>query len=561
MLYTSGVTLALFFSAVALKGVQEPRGTESETCGVISLCWEITSNVTSERKLYLNSNNVLEAERVRKSGSWFLEPRTQHTLRYSQGNKSSTWRIYTMCPPHLQVASLNGSGAEMALMHTANLKMEDTKLSFQFQKNVRLGCQGELLYFSEADGVALALVLANQFPLKISTVNTSLSLSWDFRDCFLKDSLCTLLLSDEDGNNLSQVIVQDQNHETTGLMPCKRYMACLNIAGQHDICAATKTDPMPPSNLTIITSSANSVTVYWDKPALGSLDWFQLDVHLLGQKGEVINPLLQSYSLIQSRTSFLIDGLPSCQKVNISLVTVCEAAEVKKSAEIFVVANTAPVKFVKVTQTAGSTDGYTVSWSVTGDPAKILFYIYKNGTLHRAQKQTEYVSTGLKPCTLETLTLKAVCGTGAVADMRTITVATAPEVITNLSYQHTVDGGFFSWNSPPVFHGIHIRIDNRVMAFTRKNYYRALGLNTCTKYRYVFEAACGRWRSKAVTRAEFTGCPIERPPPDHRHVIALPEKLHIPIYLPWKFSDYMSDPTSRAYIKLASIAKSKVRFK
>ncbi|GCB72610.1 hypothetical protein scyTo_0002089 [Scyliorhinus torazame] len=425
----------------------------------------------SSQKLYLNNNNVFDVERVRKSGSWLLEPWIQHTLQYSQMNKSSTWRIYTM------LVSLNG--AEKAPIHTANLKKEVSEPGFHFQRNNRLGCRGEMVYFSEADGVSLALVLANQFPLKISMVYTSLSLSWDFRDC-LKDSLCTLLLSDEDGNNLSQELVQDQNHKITNLMPCKRYTACLNIAGQHDICAAILTDPMPPSNLTIITLSANSVTVYWDKPALGNFDWFQLDAHLLGQKGEAANPLLQSYSLMQSGTTFLIDGLPACQKVNVSLMTVCEAAEVKKSAEIFVVADTAPVKFVKVIQTTGSTDGYTVSWSVTGDLLKILFYIYKNGTLHHAQKQT------------------------------------------------------------------------------KKSYYRALGLNTCTQYQYVFEAVCGGWRSKAITRAEFTGCPLDDPTSEHKYVKVLPEKLHVRIYFPWEFSDYMNDPTSRAYLKLATIAKSKI---
>ncbi|XP_038636143.1 uncharacterized protein LOC119954718 isoform X2 [Scyliorhinus canicula] len=552
MLCRSSVILLLLLSVVQLKGAHKAGETEPGTCGAISLCWEMTSSATSEsfsRKLYLNNNNVFDVERVRKSGSWLLEPWIQHTLQYSQMNKSSTWRIYTM------LVSLNG--AEKAPIRTANLKKEDSALSFHFQRNIRLGCRGEMVYFSEADGVSLALVLANQFPLKIRMAHTSLSLSWDFRDC-LKDSLCILLLSDEDGNNLSRVFVQDQNHKVTSLMPCKRYTACLNIAGQHDICAAILTDPMPPSNLTIITSSANSVTVYWDKPALGNFDWFQLDAHMLGQKGEATNPLLQSYSLMQSGTTFLIDGLPACQKVNVSLMTVCEAAEVKKSAEIFEVADTAPVKFVKVIQTTGSTDGYTVSWSVTGDLSKILFYIYKNGTLHHAQKQTKYVSTGLKPCTLETITLEAVCTTGAVADVRTITVATAPEVITNLFYLQTLDGGFFYWNSPPVFHGIDISIDNVLMAFTRKSYYRALGLNTCTQYQYVFEAVCGGWRSKAVTRAEFTGCPIDGPASEHKYVKVLPEKLHVRIYFPWEFSDYMNDPTSRAYLKLATIAESKI---
>ncbi|XP_067856097.1 zona pellucida glycoprotein d [Heptranchias perlo] len=415
-----------------------------------------------------------------------------------------------------------------------------------------------MLYSSERNGVALAVVLADRFPLTINTVSTSLSLSWDFRGCFLKDPLCTLLLFDVDGINLHQEIVHDQNREITGLTPCEHYTVCLSIAGHHDVCAATITDPMPPSNLTAVTSSSNSVTVYWDKPALGSFDWFRLNVYLLGQKGESANPLLQSYSLIQSGTTFVIDGLSACQKVNISFATVCEAAEVKESAGIFVVTDTAPVKFVKVTQTAGSTDGYSVSWSVAGDPSEILFYIYKNGTLQLTQKRTEYVATGLRPCTQESLTLEAVCRAGAVADSRTITVATAPEMITNLAYKQTADGGFFSWHSPPLFHGIRISVENVLMAFTRKNYYQVCGLASCTRYQYMFEAVCGRWNSKAVTRAEFTGCPIEAPPSVHKRITVLPEKVHVRIYFPWKFADFMNDPTSRAYLKLASIASSKI---
>ncbi|XP_043564781.1 uncharacterized protein LOC122559398 [Chiloscyllium plagiosum] len=554
----SSLALVFLVSVLILTGAQPSAGAEPETCGAISLCWEVTSSLTSERRqLYLNNNCVLEADR--KSGSWFLEPRMQHTLRYSLSNKSSTWRIYTMCPPHLLVDSLNGSGAQMFPIPFANSKIKDSDQSFQFQRSINLGCQGEVFHISEADGVALVLVRAAEFPLKITTVSTALSLSWGFRDCFLEGSPCTLLLFDASGNNVYRETVRDQTDEKIqALTPCECYTSCLTIAGQHDICAASITDPMPPSNLTIISSSAHSLTVYWDKPAFGSFDWFQLDVHLLGRRGEVANPLLQSYSLIQSGTTFLIDGLPACLKVNVSLASVCEVVEMKKSPEIFVVANLAPVKFVKVTQTAGSTDGYVVSWSVTGDPTEIFFYVYKNGALQCAQKQMEYISTGLQPCTQEILTVEAVCRTGAVADSRTITVATAPETITDLFYKRAVDGGFFSWKPPPVFHGVSISIVNTLTVFTRKNYYQVLGLESCTQYQFVFEVVCGHWRSEAITRTEFTGCPVDIPPSGYRSIVVLPETIHVHIYFPWMFSDYMNDPTSRAYVKLATIANSKI---
>ncbi|XP_048405380.2 uncharacterized protein LOC125461072 isoform X1 [Stegostoma tigrinum] len=556
MLYLNSLTLLLLFSAVILTGAQQPE--EPKTCGAISLCWEVTSSLTSERRqIYLNSNNVLEANRLRKSGSWSLEPRTQHTLQYSLANKSSTWRIYTMCPPHLLVDSLNGSGAEMSPIQFADLKIEDSDQRYQFQRSINLGCQGEVFYISEADGVALALVLAAEFPLKITTTSTAVSLSWGFKDCFFEDAPCTLLLLNASGNDVRQEMVRDQPYEIKGLTPCEGYTSCL-IVGQHDICAASTTDPMPPNNLTVISLSAHSLTVYWDKPALGSVDWFQLDVHLLGRRGEVNNPLLQSYSLIQSGTMVFINELPACQKVNVSIASVCEAVEIKKSPEIFVVANLAPIKFAKVTQTAGFTDGYVVSWSVNGNPSETFFYIYTNGTLQRAQEETEYISSGLEPCTQETLTVEAVCRTGAVADSRTIAVATAPETITNLFYKQTVDGGFFSWTPPPAFHGVSISVVNVLTAFTRKNYYQVLGLDPCTQYQYVFATVCGHWRSEAITRTEFTGCPLDIPPSGYRSIVVLPEKIHFCIYFPWMFSDYMNDPTSRAYLKLATIANSKI---
>ncbi|GCC22417.1 hypothetical protein chiPu_0000804 [Chiloscyllium punctatum] len=232
MLSLCSLALVFLVSALIVTGAQPSAGVEPETCGAISLCWEVTSSLTSER--------------------------------------SST-------PP----------GGFPKWKWCRNVSHPVYRL-----------------------------------------------------DCFLEGSPCTLLLFDASGNNVYRETVRDQtNEKIQALTPCECYTSCLTIAGQHDICAASITDPMPPSNLTIISSSAHSLTVYWDKPAFGSFDWFQLDVHLLGWRGKVANPLLQSYSLIQSGTTFLIDGLPACLKVNVSLASVCEMVEMKKSPEIFVVAN------------------------------------------------------------------------------------------------------------------------------------------------------------------------------------------------------------------------------
>eukprot|EP00062_Callorhinchus_milii_P010554 gi/632955577/ref/XP_007893532.1/ PREDICTED: uncharacterized protein LOC103179855 isoform X2 [Callorhinchus milii] len=419
---------------------------------------------------------------------------------------------------------------------------------------------GEILHFSEKDGFSLAVAIADHFPLEIITAPTSISpsVSSNFSSHIPEDLPCALLLFSSDENILHQETVQDRRLEFTGLMPCNQYTVCLTIGEDHSICATTVTDPTPPSNLTVITSSSDSVTISWDKPALGRFDWFLLKIYLFGQRGEAGDSLLQSYNLMQSGTAFVVDELPACQKVNISLAAVCEAAAIKTSQVIYIIAVTAPIMFKKVTQIAGSTDSYSVAWSVTGDPSEVTYDIYKSGVLQLSQKLSEYMSAGLKPCTQEILTVEAVCRDGSVADRRTITVATAPEMITALQYKCSMDGGFFSWHAPPTFHLIFISIDHILTSVTRKAYHLVTGLASCTQYQYKFEAVCGRWRSKAVIWTDATDCPVETSLSVYKSAIMLPGKMCICIHFPWKFADYMDDPSSRAYQELSAIAKSKI---
>ncbi|XP_051885735.1 uncharacterized protein LOC127578154 [Pristis pectinata] len=546
MLSRRGGSLALLVAAVLLVG--SSAGAEPGTCGTVSLCWDIASSITFAGKLYLNHNNVLDAGRIRKSGSWWLEPRGEHVLHFAYMTQSLTWRIYTMCPPHIEKLS-DGNVTEIQ-------GVEATEQSFLFQRNARLGCEGEVLYFFGTNDMSLAIVSADWFPLKINTVPTGLSLSWELGACFLKDLLCALLLYDVDGNNLHQEIIRGPNLDIPGLTPCTHYIVCLNIT-EHNICAITITDPLPASNLSLTASNSNSITIYWDKPALGDVDWFQLDVGLLGQNREATESPLQSYGLTQSGAAFLIDGLPACQWVRVSLVSVCEGATVKESTKVSLVAETA-LKFVKLAQTAASADGYGVSWSVSGDPSQVFFQVYRNGHLQLTQNQTEYVSTGLGPCTKEMFTLEAVCRNGPMADRRSITVSTAPDRVSNLIYKQTIDGGFFSWRSPPVHHGICVQVDNTSVAFTKRSYYQVSGLSACTRYQYTFQATCGQWLSEGTSWVAVTGCPIEARPSDRKSIIALPNKIHVRIHFPWQFADYMNDPSSRVYQKLAGVSSSKV---
>ncbi|XP_072913690.1 uncharacterized protein [Hemitrygon akajei] len=281
----AGSLLWLATSALLLRSSE---GAEPVTCGATSLCWDITSSVTFTGKLYLNYNNVLDIGKI-KSGSWWLEPRVEHVLHLTHATQSSTWKIYTMCPPHVEV--LNGSVTEVQ-------GVEDAKQSFLFQRNARLGCEGEVLYFLGTHDLSLVIVSADHFPLKINTVPTGLSFFWGFRTCFLKDPLCTLLLFDVDGNKLHQEIVIHPSLNITGLTPCRHYIVCVNIM-EHGVCAVTLTEPLPASNLSLITSTSNSVTVYWDRPVQGDVGWFQLDVILPERDGKDTESLLQSYNLTQ----------------------------------------------------------------------------------------------------------------------------------------------------------------------------------------------------------------------------------------------------------------------
>ncbi|XP_062915777.1 uncharacterized protein LOC134352383 isoform X2 [Mobula hypostoma] len=605
----------LLWLATSVLLLRSSEGAEPVTCGAISLCWDIASPITFTGKFYLNYNNVLDTGKI-KSGSWWLEPRVEHVLHLTHATQSSTWKIYTMCPPHLEV--LNGSVAEIQ-------GAEGAKQSFLFQRNARLGCEGEVLYFLGTHDLSLAIVSADHFPLKINTVPTGLSFFWRLRTCFLKDPLCTLLLFDIDGNKLHQDVVKHPSLNITGLTPCRHYIVCVNIM-DHGICAVTLTEPLPASNLSLITSNSNSVTIYWDKPARGDVDWFQLDVLLLEQNGEATESLLQSYNLTQSGVSFLVDGLPVCRQVRVSLKSACEGATVKESTNMSLVANTAPVKLVKLAQTAAADDGYKVSWSVSGDPSQVLFRVYRNGHLQLTQNRMEYVTVGIGPCTEEMFMLEVVCRTGAVADKKSIVVTTekyqqnhghdppsqhtfhpsslrekvqeledsysqiweqllsncdktaeriltqiwavpskyldlplAPVSVTDLIYKPTVDGGFFSWRSPPAYHGIRVQANNTLVAFTKKSYYQVSGLSACTQYLYIFQATCGPWMSEGISWVAVTGCPPEVRPSDRKSIIVLPNQIHFHIHFPWQFADYMNDPTSKAYLKLAGISRSKVR--
>ncbi|XP_055506562.1 uncharacterized protein LOC129706341 [Leucoraja erinacea] len=548
MLPGGGGSLALLIATILVPDV--PTGSASVTCGTVSLCWNIASNVTFTGKLYLNHYDVLKAGGIRRSGSWLLEQREEHTLHLMYPAQSLTWRIYTMCPPRLEELS-DGN-----VTGTRDLGL-DTGQNLLFRSKSKLGCEGEVLYLSRINVLLLTVVSVDGFPLKMDATPTVLSLSLDFGVCFLKDHLCTLQLSDVEGNKMQQMFVQDSKLEITGLTPCKSYIVCLNIM-DHGVCAKTITDSLPATNLDLVMSSSSSLTIYWEKPALGHVHWFRLDVALLGQAGEVAASQLRSYSLTQSGTAFLIQGLPACRKVHVSLASMCEGATVTESARVSLVAITAPVKFVKLAQTAAAADGYKVSWSIWGDPSEVLFQVYRNGSLPLTLQQAEFACTGLEPCTRETFTLEAVCRNGVVADRGTIAVVTAPDKITELIYKQTVDGGFFSWRSPPASHGTLVVVNNISVAFTRRSYYQVSGLSACTRYLYTFRASCGQWMSEGTSWAAATGCPTEAQPSDRRRIITLPETLHVSIHFPWRFEDYMDDPSSRTYLKLANIASSKI---
>ncbi|XP_059832534.1 uromodulin-like [Hypanus sabinus] len=64
--------------------------------------------------------------------------------------------------------------------------------------------------------------------------------------------------------------------------------------------------------------------------------------------------------------------------------------------------------------------------------------------------------------------------------------------------------------------------------------------------------------SEGISGVAVTGCPEVRPS-DRKSIVVPSNQIHFHIHFPWQFADYMNDPTSKAYLKLAGISRSKVR--
>ncbi|XP_058883605.1 uromodulin-like 1 isoform X2 [Acipenser ruthenus] len=285
------------------------------TCGVISICWMYTFDIDPERpavQFMLGDSDLLMAGGKGKFMSLQLAPSYKPKITFKTSSRLEMWKLSTTCPPTAQnvrrysrpVTAPQGR-TEEALEKVGHINM----------------CENGTQYLLQEDDFFILVGYTRCFPITVQSRDTSsLLLSWT-----VTSPLHTVALYDITGKWLRNETTDETLYRVAGLEPCREYRVCVHLGSLLAVvCVSALTDPMKPSNFSILRSNSISITVSWTYPQLTHFSWFRLTVflfnHTLGAYVQRDSP----YEHAEFDSEFVVEGIPPCSKVRLALQTVCE---------------------------------------------------------------------------------------------------------------------------------------------------------------------------------------------------------------------------------------------
>ncbi|XP_069483855.1 uncharacterized protein [Ambystoma mexicanum] len=378
--------------------------TTTGPCNIFSVYWEIHSEDPTS---FLAVDHTLMWD-LKNGTSGLLLLDQSNTITLMHNNMSSVWAFNRNYPSYVKNVDSSHSSSIDVLLNLSRDAQNPEKNYFSMYLNKENFCAEKTVHLLEDQVLTLAIVASDWFPVGVTrSFATQLEVVWNADYLVGDESFVTLVLYDVNGTLLETLSSSGTVYTFAALIPCTEYRICLSTEETHNlVCITGLTDPLPPTNFTVLRANSSSVTVYWDKPALGKYMSFCLEAHVI-QPIVTLQPTLKKFTLMQHGKEFTILGLPSCQKVNISAWTVCESYERKPSRTIFAITVTGPNETIRVAHKRTS-DGVSLSWT---EPSMYHFvHIFVGEKLHGSTRKSRYLVTGLPSCTENEFKLEALCG-------------------------------------------------------------------------------------------------------------------------------------------------------
>ncbi|XP_069086191.1 uncharacterized protein [Pleurodeles waltl] len=307
---------------------------KTASCDIISIYWEMHSEDPSSS---LAVDHIIV--RDLKNGTFGLLQLDGRSpaVELVHNNVSRLWVLNASYPQYLDNVDSEHFTDTYAMLNASGATQNPNKNSFaKFLKKENF-CEGKMVKLLENQALSLAIVAGNFFPVTVnSNFATQLEVLWNPDLLAGDESFVTLVLYEVKGGLLEKVSSSGTVYTFSALTPCTEYRVCLSTQDtRSQICVAVSTDPLPPTNFTILRANSTGVTVYWDKPSLGKYNSFCLEARII--QAVIVQQTSKKFTLTQHGKEFTILGLPSCQQVNISAWTVCDSNVRKSSRAIFAI--------------------------------------------------------------------------------------------------------------------------------------------------------------------------------------------------------------------------------
>ncbi|KAK1169224.1 uromodulin-like 1 [Acipenser oxyrinchus oxyrinchus] len=274
-----------------------------------------TFDIDAERpavQFMLGDSDLLMAGGKGKFTSLQLAPSYKPKITFKTSSRLETWKLSTTCPPTAQNVR--------RYSHPVTAPQGRTKEALEKVGHINM-CENGTQYLLQEDDFFILVGYTRCFPITVQSRDTSsLLLSWT-----VTSPLHTVALYDITGKWLRNETTDQTLYRVAGLEPCREYRVCVHLARLLAVmCVSDLTDPMKPSNFSILRSNAMSITVSWTYPQLTYFSWFRLTVFLLNHTLGAYVQLDSPYEHAEFDSEFVVENIPPCSKVRLALQTVCE---------------------------------------------------------------------------------------------------------------------------------------------------------------------------------------------------------------------------------------------
>ncbi|XP_034425247.1 receptor-type tyrosine-protein phosphatase H-like [Hippoglossus hippoglossus] len=264
----------------------------------------------------------------------------------------------------------------------------------------------------------------------------------------------------------------------------------------------TKPNKVPNLNVTMVTET--SVSLSWNKPS-GHVDFYQVEVHGVKRSETTEGSEVDGLTPGISHTFTVLSGLlndPAWSEAS----HITTATKPSKVSNLSVSENTPNSLLLSWTPPEGNTTHFRVQ-AMNDINDKLFESVVGREWTHTRQ---EVRVTGLPVGTKITLSVVAIASGTVEADKVTIVDYTAPEPISNLILESTVDSLKATWSRPAGSYSsfnVTLRLDGRDVDTTAdgtkpvKNFH---WLKAGAKYTVIVRSVSGHLQSQPLEKSKFT---------------------------------------------------------